>query len=307
MFLSVQLDDGNWLNFYFNLGPPSKLLIKKVTPGIILTIISVILITSLTLNKITRPLKQLSIAAEKVGRGERCQIPASGPKDVKKTICAFNDMQENLTVYVKGRTYVMAAISHDLRTPITTMRLRVELLPESEDKLKLLQTLEEMQDITHASLDFFRETNIDEDNKNVDLNALLASICDDLQDTGLNVEYQNSERLIISCRDKALKRALNNLILNGATYGQQVKVAIENTKKHIHINISDQGKGIPLDMRERIFEPFVRLDHSRNNETGGTGLGLTIARTIVRHHGGDIKLLNKEKGFTVLVSLPKPS
>ena len=304
LFLSAQLDDNIWLNFYFDLGPPSKLLLEKVTPGIILTLISVILITSLTLNRITRPLQRLSQAAVKVGRGELCQIPESGPEDVKQTIHAFNEMQEKLNLYIKDRTHLMAAISHDLRTPITTMRLRVELLPEDSEKTKLLETLDEMEAITSASLNFVRESNVNETNKEVDINALLASICDDLHDAGLQVEYQHSERLIYSCRTKALKRALTNLISNGAIYGQQVMVELKLEHQQLHILITDKGAGIPEDMHERIFEPFVRIEDSRNRETGGTGLGMSIARTIILHHGGDIKLLNHADGFTVQVILP---
>jgi len=307
LFISAQLDDNAWLNFYFDLGPPSKLLLEKVTPGIILTLLSVIVITSLTLNRITRPLQRLSQAAEKVGRGETCQITASGPEDVKQTILAFNEMQEKINLYIKDRTYLMAAISHDLHTPITTMRLRVELLPQDSEKTKLLETLDEMEAITNASLDFVRESNIDEISKEVDINALLASICDDLHDAGLQVEYQNDERLIYSCRAKALKRALTNLIRNGAIYGQQVRVELKPHDQHLQIVITDKGTGIPEDMHKRIFEPFVRLEDSRNRKTGGIGLGMSIARTIILHHGGNIKLQNHTQGFTVLVTLPRAS
>lgn len=307
LFLSAQLDDNAWLNYYFDLGPPSKLLLEKITPGIILTLISVIVITSLTLNRITRPLKSLLQAAEKVGRGETCQIPASGPEDVKQTIYAFNEMQEKLNLYIKDRTYLMAAISHDLHTPITTMRLRVELLPEDDEKRRLLETLDEMEAITNASLDFVRESNVDEVSKDVDINALLASICDDLQDIGLNVEYQNNERSIYFCRGNALKRALTNLISNGAIYGHQARVELKVNQSQLQIVIADKGEGIPEEMHKRIFEPFVRLEDSRNRETGGTGLGMSIARTIIFHHGGDIQLLNHKGGFTVQVILPRTS
>lgn len=304
IYISARLDDGIWLNLYVDLGPPSELLLERVVPGVVLTIISVIIITSLTLGRITRPLQRLSRAAEKVGRGERCLIPESGPEDVKKTISAFNDMQEKLNLYIKDRTYLMAAISHDLHTPITTMRLRVELLPEHEDKAKLLETLREMEMMTSASLDFVRESNTDEQSREVDINALLASICDDLHDAGLQVEYQNHKRLIYSCRGQALRRALTNLIRNGVTYGHQVKVELIPTSERLEITISDKGEGIPEEMHEQIFEPFVRLEQSRNRGTGGTGLGMSIARTIIRHHGGDIELLHHGDGFTVLVTLP---
>ena len=305
-FISAQLDDGTWLNFSFRLGPPSKLLIEKVLPSVLISLLLIIIITNLTLNRIVSPLQQLCRAAEKVGRGETYLIPASGPQDVKQTIIAFNDMQNKLSRYIKDRTQLMAAISHDLRTPITVMRLRLELFEDNEDKLKLLETLEEMENITTASLDFVRESNVDESTKDIDMNALLASICDDLQDTGLKINYHECGRSIYSCRSNSLKRALTNLIHNGAIYGERVDVTLltSKNKQAIEIHIDDHGPGIPSDMHEQIFEPFVRLENSRNRKTGGTGLGLSIARTIIRHHGGDIQLQNKTDGFRVVVQLP---
>ena len=310
-FISAQLDDGQWLNFYFRLGPPSRVLISKVLPGVLASLLLIIIITNLTLSRITSPLQQLSRGAKKVGRGETYFIPASGPQDVKQTIIAFNDMQEKLNRFIKDRTHLMAAISHDLRTPITVMRLRLELFEQSDDKIKLLETLDEMESITVASLNFVRESNIEEDTKDIDMNALLASICDDLQETGLQTYYQEHSRIIYSCRSTSLKRALTNLIHNGAIYGKKVDVSLHYAKdidkKNIHtleIHIKDQGSGIPSDMHETIFEPFVRLENSRNRKTGGTGLGLSIARTIIRHHGGDILLHNQPEGFGVVVQLP---
>lgn len=310
-FISTQLDDGQWLNFYFHLGPPSRVLISKVLPGVLASLFLIIIITNLTLSRIISPLQQLSRGAEKVGRGETYFIPVSGPQDVKQTIIAFNDMQEKLNRFIKDRTHLMAAISHDLRTPITVMRLRLELFEQSDDKTKLLETLDEMESITVASLNFVRESSIEEDTKDIDINALLAIICDDLQDTGLQTYYQERNRIIYSCRSKSLKRALTNLIHNGAIYGKKVDVSLHTVKdthkQHIHtleIHIKDQGSGIPNDMHEAIFEPFVRLENSRNRKTGGTGLGLSIARTIIRHHGGDILLRNQPEGFCVIVQLP---
>jgi len=310
-FISAQLDDGQWLNFYFRLGPPSRVLISKVLPGVLASLLLIIIITNLTLSRITSPLQQLSRGAKKVGRGETYFIPASGPQDVKQTIIAFNDMQEKLNRFIKDRTHLMAAISHDLRTPITVMRLRLELFEQSDDKTKLLETLDEMESITVASLNFVRESNIEEDTKDIDMNALLASICDDSQETGLQTYYQEHCRIIYSCRSTSLKRALTNLIHNGAIYGKRVDVSLHCAKnmdkKNIHtleIHIKDQGSGIPKDMHETIFEPFVRLENSRNRKTGGTGLGLSIARTIIRHHGGDILLRNQPEGFRVVVQLP---
>jgi signal transduction histidine kinase len=304
LYVSTQLDDKVWLNFYFNLGPPSSVLIERVMPTIIMTLVSVIIITSLTLRRITNPLKSLSQAANKFSRGELSRVTPSGPDDVKQTILAFNNMQEKLNLYIKDRLFLMAAVSHDLHTPITTMRLRIELLPESEDKEKLLETLSDMEMITQASLEFVRESNIDEDNKEIDISALLGSICDDLLESGLKVEYIQHERCTYFCRGKALKRAFTNLINNAVTYGCEAKVTLTVKADELQIAICDKGEGIPEDMHERIFEPFVRLENSRNRKTGGTGLGMSIARTIVRHHGGDIKLMNQPEGFTVLVVLP---
>lgn len=304
LYVSTQLDDKVWLNFYFNLGPPSYVLIERIFPTLFMTLISVIVITGLMLRRITNPLKSLSQAANKFSRGELSEVAPSGPEEVKQTILAFNNMQEKLNLYIKDRLFLMAAVSHDLHTPITTMRLRLELLPDSEDKDKLLETLSDMEVITQASLEFVRESNIEEDNKEIDISALLASICDDLLETGLKVEYVQHERCTYFCRGKALKRAVTNLINNAVNYGYEAKVTLTVNVDELHIAIHDKGEGIPEDMHERIFEPFVRLEDSRNRKTGGTGLGMSIARTIIRHHGGDLKLVNQPEGFTVLVILP---
>ena len=200
---------------------------------------------------------------------------------------------------------MLAAISHDLRTPLTTLRLRAELLDDSEAKTKLLDTIEEMNAMIEATLAFAREEAAQEDTRTVDLTALVQSVCDDLQDLGNNVTLTAADRLTYSCRPIGLKRAIRNVIENAIRYGGGSRVDIARADDTYTIIVDDDGPGIPEADLERVFEPFMRLDASRNKDSGGIGLGLSIVRSIVRSHGGDVSLQNRTTGgLRVTISLP---
>ena len=201
---------------------------------------------------------------------------------------------------------MLAAISHDLRTPITTLRLRAEFIEDPETRDKILETLDEMQQMTEATLAFLREDAAREDSRQVDLAALIQSLCDDLADAGREVAFAGAGRTPLVCRPVALKRALANLIENAVAYGARARVALEEGAAELRIVIDDDGPGIPPDRMEAVFEPFVRLEESRSRETGGVGLGLAIARSIARGHGGDVTLENRpEGGLRAILRLPK--
>ena len=229
-------------------------------------------------------------------------------------IRAFNQMNERLQRFVADRTRMLAALSHDLRTPITTMRLRVELMEPGPDTDQLLATLEEMQQMSEATLAFMRQASDNEPTRPVDLNALLDSLCEDLQDIGMDVHFQtdsyqnsdvqNSSEVIVHCRLVSLKRAIRNLIENAVKYGTSAHICMVAHNGEVEIQIQDEGDGIPDAMMERMFEPFVRMEESRNRETGGIGLGMSIARNIIHSHGGEIKLENNDRGLMVRIKLP---
>ncbi len=233
------------------------------------------------------------------------KLEEKGPREVLETIRAFNDMQERLSRFVLDRTKMLAALGHDLRTPITTLRLRAEFIEDDEIRLKIQETLDEMFEMAEATLSFAKEEAAQEKTRLVDVGALISTVCADLSDTGFPVECTEPGSFTIRCRPMGLKRAIRNILENAMAYGRRARVFIEHRRGDVAIVIDDDGPGIPCRDMERVFSPFVRLENSRNTETGGVGLGLAIARSIVRSHGGDITLQNRpEGGLRVTITLP---
>ena len=303
--ISLPIGPDRWLNAAVAEFRERTLLRRESWAAIIVASLVVSLILALALRRITRPLTRLADAAERLGRGEDvAPLPEQGPADIRDATHAFNAMQDRLHRFVKARTQMLAAISHDLRTPITSLRLRAEMLDDAEAREKMIATLKEMQRMTEATLAFARGEASDEPTRVTDLGALLNAIGDDLSDIGMQVRV-SAERFDYPCRATALSRALRNLIENAATYGKCANVGLSQEKRHVFIVVEDDGPGIPEDKLEHVFEPFVRLEASRNTDTGGIGLGMAIARDIVRRHGGDIVLENRaEGGLRAKVTLP---
>jgi len=245
--------------------------------------------------------------APRLGRGEAVPpVPERGPADVRETTRAFNRMHGRLQRFVQDRTRMLAAISHDLRTPITSLRLRAEFIEDEEIRQKILETLDDMQRMTEATLAFAREEAAQEDTRPFDLAALIDSVCADLADIGQDVVFAGAARSHDLGRPSSLKRALRNLIENAVAYGRRARVALDAGEDEWRIVIDDDGPGIPAADFERVFAPFVRLEESRSRETGGIGLGMAIARSIVRGHGGDITLANRpDGGLRALIHLPR--
>ena len=306
LLASVRLPDGSWLNAATIV--PGKAtrwqwpaLVSMAVMALLIALIAVVMA-----RRIARPVTQLVSAADRFGRGEDFPpLPEEGPPEVRRMTAAFNAMRTRLQRYVEDRTRLLAAVSHDLRTPITSMRLRAEFIENEETRQKMIETLEEMERITDATLAFAREDAVREDTRNLDLAALLESLCDDLRALGMDVECAPGDRLPYPCRPVGLKRALRNLIENAVAYGERARVTVERRDDSLRIVIEDDGPGIPEDALERVFMPFERLEESRSRETGGIGLGLSIARSIIRSHGGDVVPRNLPAGgLTVTVSLP---
>lgn len=305
--LALPIDTGLWLQAVYakpavSSGPPWYYYLSL---GISILLLS--LVTVRVARRMGRPLQRLTEAAERLGRGEAVpMLPEEGPDDLRRTAVAFNRMETRLRRFIEDRTHMMAAISHDLRTPITSMRLRAEFIPDADTRDKLIATLDEMKTMTEATLAFAREDASTEETRVVDITALLQSMCDDLRDLGWEVEFAGEERLAWRCRPDALRRALRNLIENAVRYGKRAQIQLSDTTAALEVRIEDDGPGIPPEDQERVFDPFVRLESSRNRSTGGAGLGLSIARTIIRSHGGDLRLTNRPQGgLRVVVELPR--
>ncbi|PSJ41514.1 ATP-binding protein [Zobellella taiwanensis] len=307
LYGAIELADGRWLNF--------TSLLDRETPGwsgkaVLSLVLLAALLTGLMiwlLQRTTRPLKELARQAERLGRGDKAEpVAETGPREIRETLSAFNRMQDRLDRFVSDRTRMLAAISHDLRTPITTLRLRSEFLPEGEDKQKLQDGLRQMEQMLNATLQFAREDGLAEPVRDLDLPSLLESLCDDLQDNGHRISLEEQQAVIYRGRPTALRRALQNLLENGVKYGGQVEVRLLAEKEAVRILIRDFGPGIPEEQLEEVFKPFIRLDSARNLEDGSVGLGLAIARTLIHQHGGELSLANHPRGgLLVTVTLPR--
>jgi signal transduction histidine kinase len=201
---------------------------------------------------------------------------------------------------------MLAAISHDLRTPLTLLRLRAEGVENEEEREKMLATIADMNAMIDATLSFARDEATAEPRRRTDLTALLASIVDDMADASMPVTMEPAPPLVADCRPAALKRAITNLIDNAVKYGKVARASILAIPGAIEIIIDDDGPGIPEEELLRVFQPFYRVEGSRSRETGGIGLGLAIALSIVQAHGGELKLVNrKEGGLRAAITLPR--
>ena len=306
LYGSVELLDGRWLNFssLADREPPTWSLSSLLSLLLVALLIGAVLVV--LLRRITRPLKLLVQQAEQFGRGAAIPpLSESGPLEVAETLAAFNRMQLRLNRFVQDRTQMLAAISHDLRTPLTSLRLRCEFLPDGEDRDRMLQTLAQMESMLHATLSFARDEHQGEENRNVDLVSLLHSLCDDYEDNGQPVECYAEGKRVYQCRPEVLRRVLQNLINNALKYAGDAEVSLEATATAILIRVRDHGEGIPEDQLEAVFKPFFRLDTARNTEDGSVGLGLAIARTLIHQHGGELRLSNApDGGLLAEIQLP---
>ncbi len=302
----IKLDDGRWLNAAYM---PQALPLWTGNSLLFLGLLAVAIggVIILVIRHETRPMQRLAASAEALGRGEHMPpLDENGPFEVRTAVKAFNVMGSRLARYMQDRTRMLAAMSHDLRTPLTTLRLRAEMIDEPETREKLIETIEEMHRITQASLSFAREEDDSENTENIDLNAFLLELCDEANSMGKDACLQDGTPPIMArIRPAAMRRAVRNLIDNAVRYGKCARLSLQQSKSAIRIIIDDDGPGIDETQLGDVFSPFVRLENSRNTDTGGTGLGLSIARTIARSHGGDVVLENrKDGGLRAILSVP---
>jgi signal transduction histidine kinase len=295
--VSQSRDDSMWLRLLRNLGAP------------LFGILSILLISYWGARRLLGPLRQLSVAAEKMGRERSVTvIPEMKIPEYKAIADSFNDMQLRLKRFVDDRTQMLAAISHDLGTPLTRMRLLAEDMSDPAQRDQVLADIADMEMMIQTSLLFARDDAQAEGYVTVDLASLAISLCDNATDAGQVAAYHGPDHAPLPCRPTAMRRALTNLIDNGCKYGGSVVVSLGNDADTFVITVSDQGPGIPAEDIETAFKPFRRLETSRNRATGGAGLGLTIARDIIHGHGGSLTLQNNSgPGLTATIRLPKPA
>lgn len=305
--IALRLKDGNWLLIGPSETGVSSLHYLRNILDLFGTLFFVAAFSIWMARSIVKPLTQLATAAERLGR-ERETTPISGMKlpEYAAIASTFNEMQARLKNFIDERMQMLAAISHDLRTPLTRLRLYAECVKDERQRAQILSDISDMETMVSTSLAFMSDEIHREPTSAVDVASLVISISDNFADEGRNVTYAGPDHAQLSCRPVALRRAFTNLIDNGCKYGGEVSVSLLDAQNGLVIDIRDKGPGIPADQAERAFAPFQRLEASRNRETGGTGLGLTIARDVILGHGGDIKLINDAQGFRVRVELPRP-
>ena len=303
----VQLSDGTWISFDTHLPKESASLPGRLLLTLTVLLLAVLGISVMAVRWVTRPLHILASAADELGRDiNRPPLPETGPVEVRRAAHAFNSMQAKLVRFVQDRTRILTAMSHDLKTPITRMRLRADLLEDDDLRGRFEKDLREMELMVTHTLDFIRGLGDGEVAHPVDVMALLESLQADNEEMGRQVIIEGMVQNHYVGVAPLLKRCLSNLIDNAVLYGKSATVIVEDGSDALRIRVRDEGPGIPDAELEKAFEPFYRLESSRNRETGGTGLGLAIARNIAQTHGGDIELHNRPKaGLEAVLTLPR--
>ncbi|MCZ8548150.1 ATP-binding protein [Mesorhizobium qingshengii] len=305
--VAVPLADGRWLTFATVVPESGSGFSRQFLVSMLIMAVVVLTASAWAVRRVTAPLGALSAAAERFGRDlDAPPLQEAGTTETRDAARAFNSMQERLRRLIETRTRLLAAISHDLRTPLTLLRLRAENVEDAGERERMLAAIAEMDAMVGAALDFARDEAKTERARPTDVTALIQSIVDDMGDVGLPVEMKPSEPIILECRPMALKRALANLIENAVKYGKTARVAIKETPASVTITVDDEGPGIPETELTRVFEPFYRVEGSRSRETGGVGLGLAIALSAVEANGGRLTLGNRpEGGLAAVVMLPR--
>jgi signal transduction histidine kinase len=299
--ISLTLQDGTPLSLVMRTGmlpPPRMKLIRWQSPYLLFFAACVALLAYAVSRMATRPIARLAQAAKSLGE-DFDQPPldeSSGPAEVRRAAAAFNAMQSRIRNHLQERTQMLAAISHDLQTPLTRLRLRLEKVSDEALRAKLIEDMTAMQDMVREGLDLARSLDVPEAVRTLDLDALIGSVCADLADAGMDVTAEGKTSEAVRANPTALRRCLTNIIENAVKYGGYARVRAQRQGGRVRVTVRDGGPGIPEGELEKVFEPFYRLEASRSRETGGTGLGLPIARNIAARLGGTLTLRNHPDG-----------
>lgn len=255
--------------------------------------------------RLSAPIVLFADAAERLGRDPRAApLSLKGSAEITMAVRAFNEMQERLRKYVEDRTAMVGAIAHDLRTPLTRLRFRIESAPE-DARVKMAADIDQMEEMISAALAFVRDTTRPGERTPLELSSLLESVVDEMAETGFDTEVERGEKVVIDGDPIALRRLLTNLLENAVKFGDRARARVYRENASAVVEIEDDGPGIPEADAEKVFEPFYRREPSRSRQTGGIGLGLAVVRSVARGHGGDVALVNRPGGgMTARVYLP---
>jgi signal transduction histidine kinase len=295
--LAVQLNDGSWLVFSVMQRTWGMPWADRWVTWLCFLAVSITVVTVFAARQFSKPIERLAAAVRQFGLNPRAPpIAETGPKELQEVVKTFNAMQAQIQKFVAYRTMMLAAISHDLRTPLTRMRLRGEFIEDPEQQARLFRDVDEMQNMVDEALAFFRDDAICEETTSFDLPHVLLTIANDYADQHIDIGYAGPAHAVYRGRPFALKRAFTNLIDNAAKYAKAPEIELSCEETALVVAIRDRGPGIPPDALDNVFRPYYRIDKSRNRTTGGVGLGLTVAQAIVQGHGGEIILKNRPDG-----------
>ena len=307
LVLSAQLPDGTWLNGRMVVPRPDRWLAVRTALATLLTYLIVLAAMVWLVARLARPLRDLAEAAERFqGRGEAPRVSPSGPADLRRAILAFNAMGERVGAMLEEKDRMLGAIGHDLRTPLASLRIRAESVEPEEEGRRMIATIEEMTAMLDDTLALARSGRAVEQARVIDLRALADTVVEEFVALGQPVRMAESERLTARVQPNLLRRAVRNLVENAIKYGGSAEVGVRRVEAQVAIEVSDRGPGIAQAELERVQEPFYRVEPSRSRETGGSGLGLTLARAAALAHGGTLELENRAEGGLVARLLLPP-
>lgn len=294
--VAIAIGPGTWLNAEF-VWPPGASLLWPLLLSLGVASLALIAVAVWLAYRFAGPLQRLSEASSAMAEGKRVTpVPETGPFVLRTASAAFNTMSRRLMATLENQRVLLASIAHDLRTPITSLKIKSEFIEDAELRARMGESLDELQAMTEAALDAARTGLGEEPAREVDVAALVESMCADLADMGGAVTFTEGAAVRALCRPNEVKRAARNLVQNALRYGERARVSVGVDGGVVAIVVDDDGPGLTAEQIERVFEPFVRGETSRSRETGGMGLGLTLARAIARGHGGDVTLVNRDGG-----------
>ena len=305
--VAAELPGKGWLMLRSGWPRSERALIWQLVAQTVILYVVVLVPVLLAGRRIARPLRNLASATRRFRPGDNADpVEERGPADVRAVIAAYNALGLRVNAMLDEKDRMLGAIGHDLRTPLMALRVRIESVEDDEDRTKMADTIEEMSRTLDDILSLARLGRPSEPLTEVDVSALVDAVVEDFRDLGKDVSFEEAPRLTMRLRPSLMRRAVRNLIENAVKYGGGAEVFLSQEGKSVLIRVCDRGPGIPPESLAKVFDPFTRLEESRNRDTGGVGLGLALARAIARDAGGEITLANREGGgLAATLDLPK--
>ena len=307
---AMRLPDGQWLHFWSSntFGHWPQLYRTLVTAAILAA--GVLLAAAMLVHTIGAPLRALALAADSVGHGQAVTVRETGPRDLSQVARAFNAMQARISRLITDRSQALAAVGHDLRTPLARMRLRTGLMRDDETREGMEADIVEMEAMLDSVLTYLRGESDGEEPRRLNLAALVSTLVDTNADLGRPVTYEGPDELVVDARPLSIKRAIGNLVENGLRHGENVRITLSDRGDQARLRVEDDGPGIPEAELTHVLAPFFRLDDARQRDTNGLGLGLAIVSHAVEREGGSLQLSNLPQGglrAEIRLNLPAPA